>query len=86
MAKIRNFAFGAVVFGAFVSWGFCLWCFCLLGVLSLEFLSMGLLSVGLLNMELPSAPHGKVDRVSVVRNSATVAKNVLVALERFKEI
>ena len=37
LAKIRNFAFEAVVFGAFVSWGFCLWGFCLLGVLSLGF-------------------------------------------------
>ena len=48
LAKIINFAFGAVVFEAFVSWGFCLWCYCLLGVWSLGFLSMGLLSVGLL--------------------------------------
>ena len=57
LAKIRNFAFGAVVFGAFVSWGFCLWGFCLLGVLSLGFLSMGLLSVGLLYMGLLPAPR-----------------------------
>jgi len=56
LAKIRNFAFGAVVFEAFVSWGFCLWGFCLLGVLSLGFLSMGLLSERLLYIGLPSAP------------------------------
>ena len=52
LAKIRNFAFGAVV-----SWGFCLWGFCLLRVLSLGFLSMGLLSVGLLYLGLLSAPR-----------------------------
>ena len=59
LAKIRNFAFGAVVFGDFFSWGFCLWGFCLLGVLSLGFLSKGLLSVGLLSFGLPSGYRKK---------------------------